>query len=84
MTKYTLYTEDKGNLARIVRKYFESFTLIPGVGFWKDAHEPSLSIVIILPEPNPEQIGRLARNIRITNKQETVLVEVQQIESELV
>jgi hypothetical protein len=87
ITKYTLYTEDKGNLGKIVSQYFTGFTMLYGIGFWESKHEKSIKIEIVdygSSVPIEEKIRALVREIKKRNKQACVLVDSQEVEREFI
>lgn len=80
MQKINIYTEDKGNISELTAKFFDSFTLLPSVGYWKGKEEKSVVIVIIVLNRASaiavhSKAIELARKIKQENKQEAVLVE---------
>lgn len=78
MVKYTVYTEDLGNLGKLVSTMFESFTLSPQIGFYGGKQEKSISIVIIS-QGIEDKIQQLATLIKLENKQSEVLVTKQEV-----
>lgn len=82
MKKFTIYTENKPGLSGIVGRYFESFTILEGVGFWKESAENSAVIVVLSDEEL--KAYQLARAIKRENNQEAVLVESQYVTSEVI
>ncbi len=85
MKIYRIYTEDKPNLAALASGYFDSFTLLKGIGYWKGVPEPCVIIEVIQTQGfiAPE-VRALAREIKSENHQETVLITEQNIEAELI
>ncbi len=74
---YKVYTEDTAFRPRIVElisKYFDGFTMTSGSGFWKGLGELSLTIEIIGVYADKSKVLKLAAEIKILNKQESVLV----------
>ena len=71
-----MYTQDNGCLASIVAKYFDSFTLIPSVGYWKGQTATSACITILSEEPCPERVEHLIEEIMVRNKSESVLLTI--------
>jgi len=76
---YRIFTEDKGNvkeIAKLASRYFEGFTIFKSLGYYKGKAEKSLLIeVTSLDENICLDINDLADDIKVVNKQETVLVE---------
>ncbi len=88
MVKFRIYTEDKNRreIEVITTKYFSGFTLIPTVGFYKGAREQSF-IIEILAECNSQifkDIENLCKEIKWYNKQESVLLTKESIDSEFI
>lgn len=80
MIKYSLYTEDKGNLGKLVSKYFDSFTIVPVVGFWKGKDEKSVIIEVFTNMVGLfPTIKLLGEEIKKENNQESVLLSVQNV-----
>lgn len=76
---YEIYTEDKGipklreEIEHIINVYFDGYTIFDdAIGYWHSARENSLMIKIIT--DRPDLISRVAKGIKIVNKQEAVLV----------
>lgn len=82
MTLYRLYTEDKGNLAQLVTRYFEGFTILKGTGYWKGTAEPSAIIEVLTSDA--ESVRSLATLIRRYNTQETVYITRTEVSLEVV
>lgn len=82
---YRIITEDinRGEIVEIVKQYFDSFTLIPAFGYWQGILEGSLIIEIGGPILGGE-VFDLADRIKQFNKQDIVLVQCVDCESELV
>ena len=76
---YRIYTEDKCNLASIVKKYFDSSTLIKATGYWQGQSEASTIIDIKTDDDFTETViwnpvYLLAEEIKRVNKQQAVMV----------
>jgi len=74
--EYCIYTQDNGSLAAIVAKYFDSFTLIPSMSFWKGQATTNACITILSEEPCPERVEHLIEEIMVRNKSESVLLTI--------
>jgi hypothetical protein len=74
--EYCIHTQDNGNLAEIVGKYFESFTLVPSMGFWKGQTSNDACITIVSNGPCPERIDHLIEEILVRNKAASVVLTV--------
>lgn len=78
MTKYTIYTEDLGNIGKLTSTMFTNFTLIPSIGFFEGKNEKSISVIIIS-KGIEDLIQNLATLIKLTNKQKEVLVTKEEV-----
>ena len=74
--EYCIYTQDTGNLAETVTKYFESFTLIPSMSFWKGQVSTDACVTIISNRPCPERIDHLIEEILVRNKSANVVLTI--------
>src|SRR5207245_10488846 len=74
--EYCIYTQDNGSLAAIVAKYFDSFTLIPSMSFWKGQTTTNACVTILCEEPCPERVEHLIEEIMVRNKSESVLLTI--------
>ena len=75
-TLYTLYTEDIGDVAAIVARYFEGATLYSAIGLWQGTRELAM-VVEILTDDSAETLQRivnLAGDIKVINHQTSVIV----------
>ena len=75
-TVYDLYTESQPALAATVGLFFDSFTLIPAVGYWRGVAEQTTVIRLILPATyaNRLKLAGLIEDIRVGFTQECVLL----------
>jgi hypothetical protein len=75
MIQYRIYTEDKNraDIETIVARHFDSFTIIPTIGYWKGVAENSL-IIEIFGNDQFTTVKEVAEYIKELNKQECVLV----------
>ena len=71
---YTVYTESKPNLSRLIARYFPGATIHYGLGLWQEQTEPSATISIVGTFADLQRIADLAGDIRVVNEQSTVLV----------
>jgi hypothetical protein len=71
---YRIYTEEKNKkaIAELTARQFESFTLQPTLGYYRQ--KPEKSIVIEVVGAEPRAIKRLATQIRTMNGQKSVLI----------
>ena len=74
--EYCIYTQDTGNLAETVIKYFESFTLIPSMSFWKGQVSTDACVTIVSNSPCPERIDHLIEEILVRNKTASVVLTI--------
>ena len=74
---YRIYTENKNQKAieKIVSKAFEGFTIFKAKGFWRLQAEKSLIIEIESPTIDRKAVNKIAKDIKESNKQESVLVQ---------
>ena len=73
---YRIYTEDRENLPSLANAYFAGYSLYKGVGYWRGQEEKSAVIEVVTDDSKEEAnaVECLARSIRLTNHQESVLV----------
>jgi len=79
MKTYRIYTEDKNreSVIALTAKKFDSFTVYDAKGYWKGEKEDSLVIEIIDEDSDIRyRVNTLAYEIRILNKQDTVLIQI--------
>jgi hypothetical protein len=74
--EYCIYTQDNGNLAETVTKYFESFTLVPSMSFWKGQLSTDACVTIVSNSPCPERIDHLIEEILVRNKSASVVLTI--------
>jgi len=74
---YRIYTENKNKtkIKNLTNKFFEGFTLLDGIGYWKNKAEKALIIEIIGNKNIEKKINLLAKKIKITNCQQAVLIQ---------
>jgi hypothetical protein len=72
---YRILTEDTNRdaIVELASRSFDSFSLVPILGYWKGKPESSLAIELDTDQEAKVQI--LAHDIRTANKQEAVLVQ---------
>lgn len=73
---YRLYTEDKNRegIEQIISKYFDGFTLIPAIGYWKGNKEQSLIVEILSDKDVLPVVEQIAEEIKRVNDQQSVLI----------
>ena len=74
---FRIYTEDVENakqLAEIVSRFFDGFTVFETHGFWKGEYESSAVVEIHGKPGDVSRVRVLAEEIRKVNKQEVVRV----------
>jgi hypothetical protein len=81
---YRIYTEDKNlsEIKLILEEYFKGFSIFDGKGSWKGIEEKSLLIEI--EGANASKIRIVAAKIKSLNRQESVLVSRNPVQSILV
>lgn len=84
-----ILTEDKNRklIVSLVSLYFEGFTIIPSIGFWKGEREKALTIEIATDNPKEDykKAKKIAEIIKLFNEQETVLVQyIDNVKSEFI
>lgn len=83
-TLYTLYTEDKPNVAELVSRYFTGATIYHASGLWNGALESTIVVEIVASETDLQNIVNLAGDIKHANAQDSVLVTWARVSSLLV
>ena len=73
---YRIQTEDinRDSIIAIIVQNFESFTIIPAIGYWKHHEENSIIIEIIGNADDFDKIRNCADNIRRQNRQDCMLI----------
>ncbi len=74
---YRIYTEDtdiRPELHDLIDGYADGYTILTGLGVWKGKREAGLIVEIIGEYADKSKILRLAAEIKILGKQESVLV----------
>mgnify|MGYP001596123483 CR=1 FL=1 len=75
-TLYRLHTERFDNVTEITSRYFEGFTAINVTGYWQGASEAAVIVEIYAAQSDASKVRALADEIRITNKQQAVLLSI--------
>ena len=77
---YRIYTENKNKaeVAEIVSRYFEGFTMYEGEGYWEGKPEPALIIEVLSDNEatsfiNKSRINAIAKRVKLLNDQQAVL-----------
>lgn len=71
---YRIYTEHKANLPAIVARYFDGATIYQTIGLWQGQTEIGAVVDIIARPSDRARMVILARDIRDTNGQSSVLL----------
>lgn len=71
---YRIYTEHKANLPAIVARYFDGATIYQTIGLWQGQTEIGAVVDIIARPSDRARMVSLARDIRDTNGQTSVLL----------
>ena len=71
---YTIYTENKNpeGVVAILNQYFDGYTVLRGMGYWKG--KPESSLIVLIVEDNAEKVQRAAEDIKSLNEQEAILI----------
>lgn len=69
---YRLYTERFANLGAITSTFFDAFTIVDAVGYWRGVKEDSA--VIEIGTSSPRKVRELAEAIRQANHQQAVRI----------
>lgn len=83
---YRILTEDKNRdgIVGIIKECFTGFTLIPAIGYWQGIKENSLIIEINASSLDEYRINVIAKQIKILNNQQAVMVQQIDVKSELI
>lgn len=76
-TLFRIHTEDLPGFVPLVSKYFTGATLSPVTGIWKGHVEAAMVIELVQPYYERQNVMALAGDILRKNKQEAVMVTVQ-------
>lgn len=76
-TLFRIHTEDLPGFVPLVSRYFTGATLTPVTGIWKGNVEAAMVIELVQPYRERANVLKLAEDIRRTNKQEAVMVTMQ-------
>jgi len=71
MKLYRVHTEYRINLPKLVNEYFEGFTTLQGIGYYKGQPEDCTIIEVVTEDSL--SIGLLCEDIKRINNQEEVL-----------
>ena len=73
---HRILTQDinRPGILTATNKYFNGYTIRPGIGYWEGQAEDSLTIEVIT--DNTPDVMKLAKDIKSINKQDAVLVEI--------
>jgi hypothetical protein len=82
MVRYTIYTENKNNegIRYILDSHLSCYSIQTQLGVWNKQDEPSLRIEIIGAYQD-EVIQRICGEIKILNKQESILLTCERLEN---
>ena len=75
-TRFRIYTEyiHTRHIAKIVDKYFSSFSMFSGIGYYNDERERCLVIEVVTGHGRNEDIASICREINTINHQKCCLV----------
>ena len=71
---YRIHTEDKPYLPEQVAKFFDSFAIFKGIGYWKGVEESTATIEIIGVEADRNRVIALADWLGTIGYQQSVYV----------
>lgn len=82
---YRIFTEDvnRQTVVHMVSQSFDGFTVYSTIGYWKGEREHSLTIEIS-GKVSKAKVFKLAKAIKIYNKQQNVLIQMVKESSKLV
>lgn len=74
---FRVFTEDvnRPKIEAIAGKFFPAFTMMPAQGIWNGQKENSLVIEVIGDKNLEEPVNLMAQEIKLANRQESVLVQ---------
>jgi hypothetical protein len=87
MKLYRICTENinRDKIELLLKSYVDGFTIIEGTGYWQGQREASLIVEIAGEQSYLHTVVRqVAKGIKLMNKQEAVLVQSFEGESELI
>jgi len=90
MKRFKIYTENKNTreLIELVKSELEAATIYFATGIWQGATEESMVIEYITSEVDAEimkrRLRKLMEKIKIMNRQETVMLTVENVQVEFV
>ncbi len=75
---YKIYTQRVNSITELEKlinyNYFDGFSIISGIGFWKGQREYNTTIELIGDYPDKSKVLKLAAEIKILGNQESVLI----------
>jgi hypothetical protein len=84
LTRILTGNKNYGDVKKLVRQHFASFTIINAEGCWHGRSEHTLIIEILITEPENQKIEKLAYAIKKLNQQNAVLVQYIESRSRLI
>jgi len=86
MKLYRILTEAKNATAveKLVGSYFPGYSILYQDGFWNGAKERSMVIEVMTVEADYFMVRQIAEQIKISNEQEAVLIQIIDVESEMI
>lgn len=72
-----IFTEDvnRAGILSTVGRYFDGFTVIESLGFWRGKREKSLVIEVVCEGKDQAKVEAICREINLANKQECCMVQ---------
>jgi hypothetical protein len=76
MHEFNIYTEDlnRKKIEKLVSSYFDGFTILESVGYWKGKREKAVIIRILSGAEDSAKVKALALKIKKQNKQQSVII----------
>jgi hypothetical protein len=86
MKLYRILTEAKNANAveRLVGEYFPGYSVLYQDGFWKGEKERSMVIEVMAEAIEYHKVMQIAKQIKLCNVQDAVLVQTLDVESEMI
>jgi len=72
-----IFTENvnRRGIESIVSRYFDGFTIVDSVGYWRGKREDSLIVEIVFDGKDKPKVEAICREINIVNKQECCMLQ---------
>ena len=83
-TQWSIYTEDKGDITKLISQHFNHFSVFQGVGYWFNQRQLSCLIVIVGNHLQDSNIRALCEAIAYHNNQGGVLCVKSEVRASLI